>query len=324
MASRVKSPVSTKPVSSKVEKPAVAAFAKRLTWAELDAAYLRQLITLAREEDLAGAGLVRVVTPGDVTTSALVGDAPAKADFAARQAMTVCGLPLLPLIFDNFGPGCVVKPAPGVKDGQAVAKGAVLATVSGPAATLLTAEGTALNFFKKLSGVSTQTARHVAALGYSPTKLLDIRKTTPGFRMLEKYAVACGGGWNHRLGLFDWVLIKDNHLAAAHATAGGRLAAAVRMARARHPKMLIECEVDQMEQIPPVLEAGADVVLLDNFSPADLVEAVALIGHRACTEASGGVTIESLPEMGKIGLDFISCGALVHHAVWADVGLDWR
>jgi len=324
MPPRAKFVVSTKPASSKVEKPAAAAFAQRLTWTELDAAYLRQLITLAREEDLAGAGLARVVSPGDVTTSALVGDAPAKADFAARQAMTVCGLPLLPLIFDNFGPGCVVKAAPGVKDGQAVAKGTVLATVSGPAATLLRAERTALNFFQKLSGTSTQTARHVAALGWSTTKLLDTRKTTPGFRMLEKYAVACGGAWNHRLGLFDRVLIKDNHLAAAHATAGGRLAAAVRTARARHPKMLIECEVDEMEQIPPVLEAGADVVLLDNFSPADLVEAVALIGRRACTEASGGVTIESLPEMGKIGLDFISCGALVHHAAWADVGLDWR
>ncbi len=324
MSSRAKTPLSVKSVSSKIEKPAAAAFAKRLAWEELDAAYLRQLITLAREEDLAGAGLVRVVTPGDVTTSALVGEAPAMADFVARQAMTVCGLSLLPLIFDGFGAGCVVKVAPGVKDGQAVAKGAVLATVSGPAATLLRAERTALNFFQKLSGIATQTTRHVAALGWTTTKLLDTRKTTPGFRMLEKYAVACGGGWNHRLGLFDRVLIKDNHLAAAHATAGGRLAAAVRTARARHPKMLIECEVDEMEQIPPVLEAGADVVLLDNFAPADLVEAVALIGRRACTEASGGVTIESLPEMGKIGLDFISCGALVHHAVWADVGLDWR
>ena len=323
MARATKSP-SAKPASSKIEKPAAAAFAKRLAWEELDGAYLRQLITLAREEDLAGAGLARAVTPGDVTTSALVGDAPAQADFVARQALTVCGLPLLPLIFENFGAGCVVKIAPGVRDGQAVAKGAVLATVSGPAATLLQTERTALNFFQKLSGIATQTAQYVAALGWSATKLLDTRKTTPGFRMLEKYAVACGGGWNHRLGLFDRVLIKDNHLAEAHATAGGRLAAAVRTARARHPKMLIECEVDALAQIPPVLEAGADVVLLDNFAPAALVEAVALIGRRACTEASGGVTMESLPEMGKIGLDFISCGALVHHAPWADIGLDWR
>jgi nicotinate-nucleotide pyrophosphorylase (carboxylating) len=324
MPSRAKTTPPTRPASSKVEKPAAAAFAKRLTWEELDLMYLRQLITLAREEDLAGAGLARPVTPGDITTSALVGDAPAQADFAARQALTVCGLPLLPLIFESFGRGCEVTPAPGIRDGQVVAKGTVLATVTGPAATLLKAERTALNFFQKLSGVATQTTLYVSALGWSTTKLLDIRKTTPGFRMLEKYAVACGGGWNHRLGLFDGVLIKDNHLAAVHATAGERLAAAVRQARTRYPKLLIECEVDALAQIPPVLEAGADVVLLDNFTPDELVEAVALIGNRACTEASGGVTLASLPELGRVGVDFISSGALVHHASWADIGLDWR
>jgi nicotinate-nucleotide pyrophosphorylase (carboxylating) len=302
----------------------VAAFARRLTWEELDPAYLRQLITLAREEDLAGAGLAKVVTPGDVTTTALAGDALARADFAARQPLTVCGLPLLPMVFEAFGPNCVVTVAPDLRDGQTVTKGAVLATVAGPAAVLLRAERTALNFLQKLSGIATHTARHVAALGWSTTKLLDTRKTTPGFRMLEKYAVACGGGFNHRLGLFERVLIKDNHLAAAHATAGERLAAAVRQARTRHPKLLIECEVDELAQIPPVLEAGADAILLDNFSPGALVEAVALIGRRSCTEASGGVTLASLPEMGRIGLDFISCGALVHHAPWADIGLDWR
>ncbi len=310
--------------SRKAGKNVAATFAKRLTWAELDPAYLRQLITLAREEDLAGAGLIRSVTPGDVTTSALVGNHPARADFAARQPMTVCGLPLLPLIFASYGKNCRVRSAPGVRDGQTVKKGTILATVTGPAATLLKAERTALNFFQKLSGVATQTTRYTAALGNSPTKLLDIRKTTPGFRMLEKYAVACGGGWNHRLGLFDWVLIKDNHLAAAHATAGERLAAAVRRARQRHPNLLIECEVDKLAQIPPVLEAGADVILLDNFSPSELATAVALIGHRACTEASGGVTLESLPRLGRAGVDFISSGALVHHASWADIGLDWR
>ena len=143
---------------------------------------------------------------------------------------------------------------------------------------------------------------------------LDTRKTTPGFRMLEKYAVACGGACNHRLGLFDRVLIKDNHLAATRATAGEHLADSVRRARARFPHLVIECEVDALDQIPPVLAAGVDVVLLDNFSPANLVEAVALIARRAVTEASGGVTLETLSELGRIGLDFISCGALVHQA----------
>jgi nicotinate-nucleotide pyrophosphorylase (carboxylating) len=300
------------------------AFAQRLTWDELDTAYVRQLITLAREEDLAGAGLARTVMPGDVTTAALVDATPAGAAFVARQPLTVCGLHLLPLVFESFGNNCTIKIAAGVRDGLAVKKGDVLATVIGPASTLLKAERTALNFFQKLSGVATQTAEYVAALGWTSTKLLDTRKTTPGFRMLEKYAVACGGGWNHRLGLFDRVLIKDNHLAAAHATAGERLAAAVRQARTRLPKTLIECEVDALEQIPPVLEAGVDVVLLDNFSLTALVEAVVLIDHRAGTEASGGVTLATLPKMARLGLDFISSGALVHHAPWADIGLDWQ
>jgi nicotinate-nucleotide pyrophosphorylase (carboxylating) len=232
-------------------------------------------------------------------------------------------LPLLPLVFEAFGPGCVVTPAPGVRDGAAVGRGALLASVAGPAATLLRAERAALNFFQKLTGIATHTARHVAALGWTPTKLLDTRKTTPGFRMLEKYAVACGGAYNHRLGLFDRVLIKDNHLVAAQAGAGERLAEAVRRARARQPQLLIECEVDSPAQLAPVLAAGADAVLLDNFAPADLVEAVALIKRRALTEASGGVTLAALPELGRIGLDFISCGALTHHAPWADIGLDW-
>jgi nicotinate-nucleotide pyrophosphorylase (carboxylating) len=304
--------------------PIAANFAQRLTWEEIDASHLRQLIILAREEDLAGAGLTRAITPGDVTTAALVGNTPAGATLVARQPLTVCGLHLLPLVFENFGAGCTIKIATGVRDGSAVKKGAILATVIGPAATLLKAERTALNFFQKLSGVATQTAEYVAALGWTTTKLLDTRKTTPGFRMLEKYAVACGGGWNHRLGLFDRVLIKDNHLAAAHATAGERLAAAVRQARARYPKLLVECEVDDLAQIPPVLEAGVDVVLLDNFPIAELKKAVKLVDHRAGTEASGGVTIETLPQMARLGLDYISCGALVHHAPWADIGLDWQ
>jgi nicotinate-nucleotide pyrophosphorylase (carboxylating) len=284
---------------------------------------LRQLIALARAEDLAGAGLKAQAAPGDVTTAALVGRAKARAQFVAREALTVCGLRLLPMIFDAFGPGCVVRPARGVRDGRVARRGAVLASVSGPAATLLRAERTALNFFQKLSGVATHTARHVAALGTGATKLLDTRKTTPGFRMLEKYAVACGGGYNHRLGLFDRVLIKDNHLAAARATAGQRLAAAVRQARAANPGLVIECEVDALAQIPPVLDAGADLILLDNFSLAEVTAAVALVAGRAGLEASGGVTLATLPALGCLGLDFVSCGALIHHAPWVDIGLDW-
>jgi nicotinate-nucleotide pyrophosphorylase (carboxylating) len=199
----------------------------------------------------------------------------------------------------------------------------VLARLEGPARRLLEAERVLLNFLQRLSGIATHTAAHVRALGRTHTRLIDTRKTTPGWRMLEKYAVACGGAWNHRLGLFDRVLIKDNHLAASGATRGDRLAAAVRLARRRAPDLAIEVEVDELAQLPPVLDAGADVVLLDNFTPAQLRRAVALVAGRARTEASGGVTLRSLPALAHLGLDFISSGALVHQSTWVDIGLDW-
>jgi nicotinate-nucleotide pyrophosphorylase (carboxylating) len=180
-----------------------------------------------------------------------------------------------------------------------------------------------LNFLQRLSGIATYTRAHVRALGDSPTRLLDTRKTTPGYRALEKYAVATGGAWNHRLGLFDRVLIKDNHLAASGATRGDRLAHAVRLARRRAPHLRIEVEIDALDQLDPVLEARADVVMFDNFSLPDLRLAVARASGRTRTEASGGITLATLPALAHVGLDFISTGALVHQSTWIDIGLDW-
>ncbi len=296
---------------------------RRVRWADLDPVYLRHLIALARDEDLAGAGLRRRPRrTGDVTTLGQRLTGRGTADLVAREELVVCGLGLIPLVLAAYGRGCTVKPR--VRDGALVAAGTVVATLSGPSRILLPAERPLLNFLQRLSGIASTTRRHVAALGTSRTRLLDTRKTTPGWRMLEKYAVACGGSCNHRLGLFDRVMLKDNHLAAAGATAGERLAAAVRRARAAAPELPIEVEVDALSQIPPVLEAGADIILLDNFTVPQLREAVALIGDRAYTEASGGVNLRTLPDLANLGLDFISTGALVHHAVWIDVGLDWR
>jgi nicotinate-nucleotide pyrophosphorylase (carboxylating) len=181
-----------------------------------------------------------------------------------------------------------------------------------------------LNFLQRLSGVSTITWHYAEALQGSATRLLDTRKTTPAFRVLEKYAVGCGGGWNHRMGLYDRVMLKDNHLAAAGAVGGTALLDAVRGAVARYPGMVVQVEVDAISQITPVLDAGAHIVLLDNFALAELREAVALIGDRARTEASGGITIESLPEIGRVGVDFASTGAVTHAANWIDIGLDWE
>ncbi len=295
----------------------------RVRWTDLDPAHLRRLVASARDEDLAGAGLKRpLARSGDVTTAGQCLTGRGTAALVARQEMVVCGLGLASMVLAAYGRGATVKPL--VSDGDVVPAGSLLAVVSGPSRLLLPAERVLLNFLQRLSGIATTTRRHVLALGDSPTRLLDTRKTTPGWRMLEKYAVACGGSDNHRLGLFDRVMLKDNHLAAAGATAGERLAAAVRRASAAAPELPIEVEVDALGQIPPVLEAGADVILLDNFTVPQLRRAVALIGDQAFTEASGGVTLASLPKLAQLGLDFISTGALVHHSVWVDIGLDWK
>ncbi|MET0261923.1 MAG: carboxylating nicotinate-nucleotide diphosphorylase, partial [Rariglobus sp.] len=208
------------------------------------------------------------------------------------------------------------------RDGKSLAKGDVLATLTGDPRILLSAERVILNFVQRLSGIATQTHAYAAALGEGRTRLLDTRKTTPGWRMLEKYAVACGGGWNHRLGLFDRVMLKDNHLALLGSS--DDLAAAVARAKKAAPDLPVEVEVDRMTQIPPVLAAGADVILLDNFTPARIKKAVTLISGRAFTEASGGITLKTLPKFAGLGLDFVSTGALVHQSVWVDIGLDWR
>jgi nicotinate-nucleotide pyrophosphorylase (carboxylating) len=295
---------------------------RRLGWHEVDPAHARTLVGLAVAEDLAGLGLaVRPERPGDATGALLPESAAGRARLMARKACVLSGLPIIPLVLDAYGPGCVFTPA--AKDGDALAPGAFIGEISGPVRTLLEAERILLNFVQKLSGIATDTARFAALLAGSRTRLLDTRKTTPGWRVLEKYAVACGGGTNHRIGLFDRVMLKDNHLAAGEATAGDRLAALVRRAREARPDLLIECEVDRLDQIPPVLEAGADIILLDNFNDADMRSALGLIGDRAWTEVSGGVTEATLPEIGRIGPDFVSTGALTHKSAWIDIGLDW-
>jgi len=319
----------------------------RLAWADLDPAYLRRLVAQARDEDLAGLGLkVRPRRRGDCSSAALALPKkmrPARADLVARQPLVACGLPLVPLILAAYGGRARVRPR--VRDGRPVRADAVLATLAGDPRALLAAERVILNFLQRLSGIATHTARHVAALGPGRTRLLDTRKTTPGHRMLEKYAVACGGGWNHRLGLFDRVMLKDNHLAVLGFAAPGQedparragrptaltaraahsaLAAAVAAARRAAPGLAVEVEVDSLAQISAVLAAGADVILLDNFSPSQIRRAVALIAGRARTEASGGITLASLPRYAGLGLDFVSTGALVHHSAWADIGLDWQ
>ncbi len=295
---------------------------RQLQWQELDTSYLRQLISLAQAEDLEGAGLLEVPrNPGDPTSLMLDPDLTGRSRLVARQPMTVCGLGLVPLVLQAYDISGVFSTQ--AHDGQQVLGGAILGTLEGRVAPMLQAERVLLNFLQHLSGIATQTRRYVEALGPSHTRLLDTRKTTPGFRILEKYAVACGGGWNHRMGLYDRIMLKDNHLASSGSDRENALTALIRQTRQRHPDLIVEVEVDHPEQIPPVLEAEPDVILLDNFSNQALSEAVRLIGKHAYTEASGGITRERLPSMAGLGLDFISCGSLVHQSTWQDIGLDW-
>ena len=316
---------------------------QRLRWDDLDPAHLRRLVEMARDEDLAGLGLWRrPLHTGDLSTGCVqIPARPGAAALVAREPLTACGLPLVPLILSVFGGRVAAQFT--ARDGATIPAGGRLATLQGDPRVLLAAERTILNFVQRLSGIATHTRRHVDALGSSRTRLLDTRKTTPGHRMLEKYAVACGGGWNHRLGLFDRVMLKDNHLAvlgAGRAQTGKfqvpgskgqgpealaqHLTAAVAAARRIAPEAPVEVEVDRVGQIAAVLSAGADVILLDNFTVPELRRAVAVVKGRAFLEASGGVTLRTLPRLSGLGLDFVSTGAPVHHSVWADIGLDWQ
>lgn len=297
----------------------------RLSWNEIDPDYLKTIVSLARDEDIAGTGLCAGMRPknaGDPTTETTAPQGKiASARFVARKPCTLSGLALVPVILEIYGGK--VSAQMNVADGESVPAGTVIGSISGDAAQMLTAERVMLNFLQRMSGIATQTAKYVQALGNTETRLLDTRKTTPGHRVLDKYAVGCGGAWNHRIGLYDRLMLKDNHLAADESVAGTRLANLIRHSRSQRPDLLCEVEVDAIAQIPPVLEAGADIILLDNFSVEDLKKAVELIGDEAWTEISGGVSLESLPVLGTVGADFVSCGALTHNVPWIDIGLDW-
>lgn len=301
---------------------------RRIDWTDIDENYIVRLVENARAEDIEGAGLKCPPKDGrDITTLTLTPDTSTCAKLVSRRDMVVCGMHLVPIVLDVYsatvGAGEKCRFTPAVRDGEKLAAGESLGAIEGGARVVLQAERIMLNFLQRLSGVATLTAQYVEALGADTrTKLLDTRKTTPGLRVLEKYAFACGGGYNHRMGLFDRVMLKDNHLAAAHAVEGGHLAEAVKIARAKNPDFAVEVEVDSVSQIQPVLDAGADVIMLDNFRFDDMRKAVDMIGDRAWVEVSGGVNISTLPEIAKIAPDFVSSAAPVHSSAWIDIGLD--
>ena len=270
-------------------------------------------------EETVRRALAEDIDRGDITTEACVSPTTmGEATLRAREKLVVCGLPILEEVYGQVDPLVDVDAL--VADGDVVEAGSAVATVTGPATSILLGERVALNFMQRLTGVSTMTRRFVDALPQgSSTRIADTRKTTPGLRAFERYAVRCGGGFNHREDLGAAVLIKDNHIAAA-----GGVREAIERAKAYAPHTCrIECEVDTHAQLEEALAAGADIIMLDNFDDAAVEKALATVAGRAIVEASGGITFERVASLGALGVDVISVGALTHSAPSGDLGLDW-
>jgi nicotinate-nucleotide pyrophosphorylase (carboxylating) len=286
--------------------------AEQLSSAGLEPAAVAALIRAALDEDLAGGT--------DVTTAATV---PAgergTGDLVARKPGVIAGLPVAAATFTLAADAgdAALESVLLAADGDLVAAGQPVLTVSGPVRAMLTAERTALNLLCHLSGIATLTRQWTDAVAGTGARIRDTRKTTPGLRALEKYAVRCGGGVNHRMSLSDAALIKDNHVAAA-----GSVAAAFAAVRAMAPGLPLEVECDTLDQVAEALAAGADLILLDNFSVPDMRAAVELAGGRALLEASGGLTLEGARAVAETGVDYLAVGALTHSAPALDVGLD--
>jgi nicotinate-nucleotide pyrophosphorylase (carboxylating) len=288
---------------------------ERLTHAGLDTADVERLVAAALAEDLGG-GV-------DVTSVAAVPfDQESVADFVSRAPGVIAGLPLVAVVLLTAAPDSAVDIDEHVVDGMRVDAGTALLSASGRTRTLLTAERTALNLLGHLSGIATLTRAWVDAIAGSGAAIRDTRKTTPGLRALEKYAVRCGGGVNHRMSLSDAALIKDNHVLAA-----GGVAQAFAAVRAAFPDVPVEVECDTLEQVGEAVDAGADLVLLDNMSTQSMRAAVELVRERgsACRlEASGGLTLARAAEVAATGVDYLAVGALTHSAPVLDIGVDLR
>ncbi len=268
---------------------------------------VQPLLELAIAEDIG---------PGDVTSEAILPpDQTLQAQLVVKKPGVIAGLPVAAAVFRRVDPA--VRFTPRVRDGDRVAPGDVIAEVEGPARSLLAAERTALNFLQRLSGIATLTRRFVDAVAGTRAVILDTRKTHPGYRALEKYAVRMGGGQNHRMGLYDMILIKDNHIAAA-----GSITAAVRRARAAYPHLPVEVEVQDLDQLREALELPVDRIMLDNFDLEGIRAAVQMAAGRVPLEVSGGVTLERVAELAATGVDYISVGALTHSAPALDISMD--
>ena len=280
---------------------------------ELDMQRIAVLIDLALSEDLADRG--------DTTSKSVIpADARAFGVLYAKSDCVLAGLAVAEAVFKKLDPECEFKYI--LHDGDKCPAKTVIAEITGNAVAMLTAERTALNFIQRLCGVATMANAYAASVKESSMKVLDTRKTTPGWRNLEKYAVAVGGASNHRIGLFDRIMIKDNHREMAGMEGPGGILRSVERARAMYPDLEIEVEVDTLEELDEALQSGCEYILLDNMTTPMMAEAVKRNNGRAKLEASGNITIERLPEIAAVGVDFASSGALTHSVKSADISLD--
>ncbi|MCK8121994.1 carboxylating nicotinate-nucleotide diphosphorylase [Pseudoalteromonas sp. 2CM32C] len=271
---------------------------------------LSQLVTLALDEDLN----YQTAADGDITAQLIPQNEQASAKVITREDCTFCGKDIIIEVFKQVDPTVQVSVL--VNDGDVVTANSTLFTAKGSARAILTAERTALNFVQTLSGTATTTAHYVKELSGTTTQLLDTRKTIPGLRALQKYAVKCGGGANHRIGLFDAFLIKENHIAAC-----GGINKAVAQAKLNHPSKPVEVEVESLQELKQAIDAGADIIMLDNFSVEQIKQAVVLTNKRAKLEVSGNMTLETLKTYSQAGVDFISSGALTKNLQSIDLSM---
>jgi len=279
---------------------------------QLDWRQINAIIELALTEDIGS---------GDATTISVVEmDKEVSAKLIAKEDCVISGLQIAEAVLKKVD--SKISFIPFVNDGDSVIKGTIIAKITGSAKAILTGERTALNFIQHLSGISTITKKYVEKTKGSNTQILDTRKTTPGWRNMEKYAVAAGGGTNHRIGLYDRIMIKDNHRELANMDGVGGIIRSVEKARAKYPNLKVEVEADTLDEVREAVEARADYILLDNMSNEVMVEAVKINNKTAKLEASGGITIDRISSICKIGVDFISVGAITHSVKAADISLD--
>ncbi|MGE5652818.1 MAG: carboxylating nicotinate-nucleotide diphosphorylase [Bacillota bacterium] len=275
------------------------------------------MIELSQLDEMIKRALSEDIGTGDITSEATIpAELTGEATLKAKDNGVVCGLPVAQRVFALVDSRIVFEPL--VKEGERINRGQLIARVTGPARGLLMAERVALNFVQRLSGIATRTQAMVELIRYYNARITDTRKTTPGLRLLEKYAVRIGGGSNHRFGLYDAVLIKDNHIAVA---GGIKSAVAAARQRAGHT-VKVEVEVETLEQVTEALESGADIIMLDNMAPETMRKSVEMIGDRAITEASGGITEANIAEVAKTGVDYISLGCLTHSIKALDISMN--